>query len=216
MFESLMRRDIGFFDDENNAVGALTTQLADDARTVHEATGETLSNQMQAVFTLAVGLIIGFTASWKISLVVMATFPINIAAGAMRMAERSGQHLGEDDEKADEKSMEKVKAKNIRNAKNGESDQELEALEAVAVASASKGGAGGLISSAFIHMRTVSAFSMQQEVSEQYAAITALASIRKQGRSFYAGFIFGVSQASMFFCYALLFWCEECNSYDIS
>ena len=39
MFESFMRRDIGFFDDENNAVGTLTTQLADDARTVHHATG---------------------------------------------------------------------------------------------------------------------------------------------------------------------------------
>lgn len=206
MFEALMRRDIGFFDDESNAVGALTTQLADDARTVHEATGETLSNQLQALFTLSVGLIIGFTASWKISLVVMATFPINIVAGAMRMAERSGQHLDEDDDKADEQSLKKVQAKNIKNAKNGESNQELEALEAVAAASASRGGAGGLISSAFIHMRTISAFSMQHEVSTQYAAMTSLASVNKQGRSFYAGLIFGVSQASMYFCYALLFW----------
>ena len=39
MFESLMRREIAFFDDENHAVGTLTTQLADDARTVHQATG---------------------------------------------------------------------------------------------------------------------------------------------------------------------------------
>jgi ABC-type multidrug transport system fused ATPase/permease subunit len=86
MFESLMRRDISFFDYESNAVGTLTTRLADDTRTVHEATGETFSNQLQAVFTLLVGLIIGFTASWKITLVVIATFPINIAAGAARMA----------------------------------------------------------------------------------------------------------------------------------
>lgn len=40
--------------------------------------GETFSNQLQAVFTLAIGLIIGFSASWKISLVVIATFPINV------------------------------------------------------------------------------------------------------------------------------------------
>jgi ABC-type multidrug transport system fused ATPase/permease subunit len=143
MFESLMRREIAFFDDENHAVGTLTTQLADDARTVHKATGtyhttahniphalafelrwstrssfpsshlpsrthssflplsiflssflssflpfflpsflidlgETFANQLQALFTLAIGLIIGFTASWKISLVVIATFPINV------------------------------------------------------------------------------------------------------------------------------------------
>ena len=43
MFESFMRRDIGFFDDENNAVGTLTTQLADDARAVHRATGQLAS-----------------------------------------------------------------------------------------------------------------------------------------------------------------------------
>ena len=43
MFESFMRRDIAFYDDENNAVGNLTTQLADDARTVHEATGQLTS-----------------------------------------------------------------------------------------------------------------------------------------------------------------------------
>ena len=44
----------------------------------HVDVGETFSNQLQAVFTLAIGLIIGFTASWKISLVVIATFPINV------------------------------------------------------------------------------------------------------------------------------------------
>ena len=206
MFESLMRRDMGFFDDEKNAVGTLTTQLADDARTVHEATGETLSNQLQALFTLAVGLVIGFTASWKVSLVVIATFPINIVAGAMRMAERSGQYLGDDDQKADEKDLKNLKAKNIKDAKMGTSSMELQALEAVAVAEVNKGGEGGVISSAFIHMRTVSAFSMQHEVSRQYGEMTAGASLRRQGRSFYAGLLFGVSQAAMYFCYALLFW----------
>ena len=34
-----MRREIAYFDDENNAVGTLTTQLSDDARAVHQATG---------------------------------------------------------------------------------------------------------------------------------------------------------------------------------
>ena len=46
--------------------------------TFFRITGETLSNQLQACFTLLVGLIIGFTASWKITLVVIATFPVNV------------------------------------------------------------------------------------------------------------------------------------------
>jgi ATP-binding cassette subfamily B (MDR/TAP) protein 1 len=72
MFESLMRREISYFDDERNGVGALTTRLANDARLVHEGTGESLSNQFQAFFTLLSGMIIAFTASWKIALVVIA------------------------------------------------------------------------------------------------------------------------------------------------
>jgi ABC-type multidrug transport system fused ATPase/permease subunit len=210
MFESLMRRDIAFFDDENNAVGNLTTQLADDARTVHKATGETFSNQLQACFTLLVGLVIGFTASWKITLVVLATFPINIAAGAMRMAERSGQHLETDDGKLLEQENRKLKAKNLKNKNSKANGSETElvplGVEPNAPVNAVKGGEGGLISSAFINMRTVSAFSIQYEVSEQYGKMTEVASARRQGACFYSGFIFGVSQASMYFCYALLFW----------
>lgn len=91
IFESYIRRDVGFFDDERNAVGTLTTRLADDSRIIHEATGETFSNQLQAMFTLTVGLIIGFTASWQISLVVLATFPLNIVASAIKMKAREGQ-----------------------------------------------------------------------------------------------------------------------------
>jgi ATP-binding cassette subfamily B (MDR/TAP) protein 1 len=140
MFEAIMRREIAFFDDERNAVGALTTRLADDCRTVHEGTGETFSNQLQALFTLAAGLIIGFTASWKITLVVIATFPINIVAGAMRMKERQGQKIGDDDGKTKKK--------------KGNQPQEQNA----------EAGEGALISAAFTHMRTVSAFSIQHQV----------------------------------------------------
>lgn len=41
MFESFMRREISYFDDERNVVGSLTTRLADDARLVHAAMGVT-------------------------------------------------------------------------------------------------------------------------------------------------------------------------------
>ena len=91
LFEAVMRRDMAFFDNPKNSVGALTTRLADDARLVSEATGDVLASQMQAMFTLLVGLGIGFNASWEISLVVLATFPLNIAAGMMQMRARTGQ-----------------------------------------------------------------------------------------------------------------------------
>ncbi len=91
LFESMMKREIAFFDDEKHAVGALTDELVDDARLLHASTGESLSVMLQALSTLVVGLVIGFSASWQISLVVIATFPLNIAAASMTMKARQGQ-----------------------------------------------------------------------------------------------------------------------------
>jgi ATP-binding cassette subfamily B (MDR/TAP) protein 1 len=90
MFESLMRREISYFDDERNGVGALTTRLANDARLVHKGTGEALANQFKAFFTLLTGVIIAFISSWKIALVVIATFPITVFAASIDMKGRKG------------------------------------------------------------------------------------------------------------------------------
>ena len=65
---------------------------------------------------------------------------------------------------------------------------------------------GSLISTAFIHMRTVSAFSMQHKVSEQYAGLTRKQSIARAGRAFLGGIGFGIAMATQYLTYALLFW----------
>lgn len=96
MFESIMRRGISFFDRDENAVGTLTTRLAEDSRTVTKATGEALAKQLQAAFTLIIGLGIGLSASWKIALVVLATFPVNIIASAIQMEAIAGQQYDQD------------------------------------------------------------------------------------------------------------------------
>ena len=44
------------------------------------------------------------------------------------------------------------------------------------------------------------------KVARQYGEMTEVSCLRRQGRAFYSAFIFGVSQATMYFCYALLFW----------
>ncbi len=63
-----------------------------------------------------------------------------------------------------------------------------------------------MISSAFIHMRTVSAFSMQFTVSAQYAGMTNKIAEERCRKSIWAGLGFGGSQCSLFLTYALLFW----------
>jgi ATP-binding cassette, subfamily B (MDR/TAP), member 1 len=91
LFESFMHRSMAFYDDPDHSSGNLTTQLAEDSRIIHKASSEAIAKQFQAFFTLAVGIILGFMASWKIAFVVLATFPLNVIAGAIQMQAVAGQ-----------------------------------------------------------------------------------------------------------------------------
>ena len=69
----------------------MTTRLADDSRTINKAFGESLAKQLQASFTLLIGLALGFSASWQIALVVLACFPLSIVSSAIQMQAIAGQ-----------------------------------------------------------------------------------------------------------------------------
>merc|ERR1711871_117962 len=104
-FEAILRREVGYFDAEENSAGSLIARLSDDSRSVARAMGENIPRQLQALFTLAVGLGLGLSASWKIALVVLATFPVTIAASAIQMQAVAGQQYdnsGDDDEENDQ------------------------------------------------------------------------------------------------------------------
>jgi len=181
MFEAIMRREIAFFDDEKNSVGALTTRLADDSRIVTKAFGESLARQIQAVFTLLIGLGLAFSASWKVAFVVLACFPISIAASAIQMEAIAGKQYDQTDS----------------NEKDGNGSGGGGIVS---------GGHGSVISSAFVHMRTVSAFSMQHKVSEHYTKLTNEITAIRIGRALKGGIGFGLGQGSLFLIYSLLFW----------
>jgi hypothetical protein len=83
--------------------------------------------------------------------------------------ERNGEHVDDVDEKKDE--IERRK-KLVKSTSSG-SKIDIDALKK-SDDHANKGGEGGLISSAFTHMRTVSAFFMQYEVSQQYGEMTQI------------------------------------------
>lgn len=221
MFEALMRRDVAFYDQEENATGTLLTTLADDSRTVNKAFSESMAKQVQAMFTLAIALGLGLSASWKIALVVLACFPLSIVASSIQMQAIAGQQYDDGNETADASNAvgnkssssgsstaggkgdaEKTPGKNVTTS-NGNNNK------GAATATAGRtmtGGHGAVISTAFVHMRTVSAFSMHHQVSAYYAHLTrTIMEVRVQ-RSIIAGFGFGGSNTVMFLTYALLFW----------
>lgn len=89
-FKSLLRQEIGFFDDHKNAVGVLLTRLATDASQVKGATGSRLSLVTMTVCTLLTAIIIAFVYGWQLTLLILACVPILISANIIRMQSISG------------------------------------------------------------------------------------------------------------------------------
>eukprot|EP00405_Crypthecodinium_cohnii_P047036 CAMPEP_0206588098 /NCGR_PEP_ID=MMETSP0325_2-20121206/38058_1 /ASSEMBLY_ACC=CAM_ASM_000347 /TAXON_ID=2866 /ORGANISM="Crypthecodinium cohnii, Strain Seligo" /LENGTH=1279 /DNA_ID=CAMNT_0054096267 /DNA_START=144 /DNA_END=3983 /DNA_ORIENTATION=+ len=84
-FASLVRQDVGFFDDPKNGPGGLTTTLARQTLLVAQMTGLSMGNAAGAGFALLLGITLGFIGSWKLALVILAMVPFLVAAMAIVM-----------------------------------------------------------------------------------------------------------------------------------
>ncbi|KAI8823977.1 P-loop containing nucleoside triphosphate hydrolase protein [Fimicolochytrium jonesii] len=89
-FQSLVKQEIGFFDEEDNNTGALTAKLAEDATLVQGLTGATFAQIVGLISNFAVGLTIAFASSWQITLVVLACVPIIAGGGYLQLRSLTG------------------------------------------------------------------------------------------------------------------------------
>ncbi|CAH1238854.1 ABCB1 [Branchiostoma lanceolatum] len=89
-FSSLLRQEIGYFDDHKNNTGALTTRLAVQASQVQGATGARLGTIVQNIFNLGVAVILAFIYGWQLTLLCLAFVPFMIFAGFLQMRMLAG------------------------------------------------------------------------------------------------------------------------------
>ncbi|CAK4514418.1 unnamed protein product [Aphanomyces euteiches] len=102
-FRSMLRQDIGWFDDSKNSSGALTTRLATDSAAIRSMTAETLNAVLINVATLSVAFGIAFYNSWRMTLVFLAVLPIMAAAQMLQMqmmTSQTGKSINDGDIKA--------------------------------------------------------------------------------------------------------------------
>jgi ABC-type multidrug transport system fused ATPase/permease subunit len=84
LFKSIIRREISFFDEKRHSSEKLSAHLATNPSKAGKAFGLNLAVASQALFTFIVGMILGFSSSWKLALVVLAAIPLSIAMGIIQ------------------------------------------------------------------------------------------------------------------------------------
>ncbi|XP_068319430.1 ABC transporter B family member 9-like [Pyrus communis] len=83
-FQKVVHQQVSWFDDPENSSGAIGARLSTDASVITSLVGDALALIVQNIATIMVGFIIGFTANWKLALIVLVISPVIILQGTLQ------------------------------------------------------------------------------------------------------------------------------------
>ncbi|XP_054802614.1 ABC transporter B family member 11-like [Prosopis cineraria] len=81
-FEKIIHMEIGWFDKAENSSGALGARLATDSAAIRAVVGDALGLLIQDISTAISALVIGFEASWHLSLIILAMLPLLVVVNS--------------------------------------------------------------------------------------------------------------------------------------
>lgn len=84
LFNSIIRRSMGWFDVADHSTGELTARLGTDAEAVAGVTGIQLGYRVRVISSLVTGVVIALVYSWKIGLVALACIPLIMLSGTVQ------------------------------------------------------------------------------------------------------------------------------------
>ncbi|XP_024540365.1 ABC transporter B family member 4 [Selaginella moellendorffii] len=79
--QATLRQDVSFFDKETNT-GEVIERMSGDTVLIQDAIGEKVGRFIRFVTTFVGGFALAFIKGWKLTLVMMSTLPLLVAAGA--------------------------------------------------------------------------------------------------------------------------------------
>ncbi|CAA6658776.1 unnamed protein product [Spirodela intermedia] len=80
MLAAILRNEVGWFDEEEHNSTLVAARLATDATDVKSAIADRISVILQNMTSLLISFIVGFVIEWRISLLILATFPLLVLA----------------------------------------------------------------------------------------------------------------------------------------
>ncbi|XP_057520627.1 ABC transporter B family member 19 [Amaranthus tricolor] len=80
MLAAIMRNEVGWFDEEEHNSSLLAARLATDATDVKSAIAERISVILQNMTSLLTSFIVAFIVEWRVSLLILGTFPLLVLA----------------------------------------------------------------------------------------------------------------------------------------
>ncbi|KAL8142669.1 hypothetical protein V2J09_015701 [Rumex salicifolius] len=84
-FEKVVNMEIGWFDEAENSSGAIGARLSADAAAIRGLVGDALGLLVQNIATAVAGLVIAFSADWKLALVILVLLPLIGVSGFVQM-----------------------------------------------------------------------------------------------------------------------------------
>ncbi|WCJ22613.1 ABC transporter B family member 11 [Euphorbia peplus] len=75
-FDKVVHMEVGWFDETENSTGAIGSRLSADAALVRALTGDALALMVQNIVSAIAGLVIAFTASWELALIILVLLPL--------------------------------------------------------------------------------------------------------------------------------------------
>ncbi|KAK3332340.1 P-loop containing nucleoside triphosphate hydrolase protein [Cercophora scortea] len=85
-FDNILSKSVGFFDDDNHSVGALTARLATDPSQLQELLGTNMAFAIISILNVVGCLTISFYFGWKLTIVTLcSSMPLIIAAAFFRI-----------------------------------------------------------------------------------------------------------------------------------
>ncbi|PIA27896.1 hypothetical protein AQUCO_07400020v1 [Aquilegia coerulea] len=90
MLAAILRNEVGWFDEEENNSSLVAARLATDAADVKSAIAERISVILQNMTSLLTSFIVAFIIEWRVSLLILGTFPLLVLANFAQQLSMKG------------------------------------------------------------------------------------------------------------------------------